>query len=184
MLGSDVKQELMGIIKRELIPEYKKVFELKESIRKKTMKYIEDTYMTSRDKEIIKSYPLRVMWTDSMCLAGNRYDLAGVNIVCGYNSYSYYTYSDYNDLYKIDFGKQLPDMKMNIENMAKTDPEFKKIIWSDLKSFAENLKKCLDKLEKAEEFLNHPKVNITFIKKNYEVLYKLYKDGADKGSEV
>jgi hypothetical protein len=185
MLTTEIKQKLYGILKKDMIPEYKRLEELKEKIREKTICYLEDTYMTNQDKEIQSKYPDRVEWEESISISGDRHRIAGISVFNSYNFPPYYTYEEYGRLFKIVYGKKLPAVHTTIEGLANTDPKFKKLVWSDLKELANNLKIGLEKLEKATVFFDHPKVNITFIKKNYEELYKNYKNyGADKGSEV
>lgn len=185
MLGADIKKEFIGIIKKEMIPEYKKVIEAKEIIREKVIKYIKDTYMTPEDLDIISRYPDQIIWSESVSISRCRYEIAGIRVTPGYNSYSFYTYEDFENFNIIKFGEKLPFVCNNIDNFAMLNPDFKNIIWSDLEDLANNFKVCINKLVIAEKFLNHPKVNITFIKNNYEELYNRYKkNGADKRSEV
>ena len=185
MLATDIKQKLYGILKRNMIPEYKRLEELKEKVREKTIRYLEDTYMTDRDKEIQSKYPDRVEWEERISISGDRHRIAGIEVFSSYNYPPYYTYEEYERLFRIEYGKKLPAVHTTIEGLARTDSKFKELIWPDLEELAKNLKIGLEKLEKATVFFNHPKVNITFIKKNYEELYKNYKnDGADEGSKV
>ena len=72
MISTAIKK-LLGIIKEKMIPEYKKLEECREEIKVSFLKYLDEVYLTERDKRLIEKNPDCIKTSDHLLIAGYYY---------------------------------------------------------------------------------------------------------------
>ena len=172
MISKDVQEKLLGIIKERMIPEYKNMKLYKDKLKEEFIKYLEEGYLTERDRELISKYPSYIKQVDRIPIA--YYYRYGSSDDLKLEYFSGYWTRDDNDM-MINLDKKFPIICGTIYQLRDIDKKEWKKIGPLLHQYVNARNSYIKKINLAYEFLSHKNTTVTLIKKEFPELYKLYK---------
>lgn len=172
MISKDIQEKLLGIIKDKMIPEYKNMELYKDKLKEEFVKYLEEGYMTERDRELISKYPDYIKQVDKISIA--HYYRYGSSDDLKLEHFSGWWTRDDNDM-TINLDKKFPVICETIYQLKDVDKKEWKKIGPLLHQYVNARNSYIKKANLAYEFLSHKNTTITLIKKEFPELYKLYK---------
>lgn len=172
MISKDIQEKLLGIISREMIPEYKKSIAYKEKLKEVYVKWVTDEFITKRDQELISKYPDFIKTSDKIPVAYfYRYNNTGEIDVEYFKGY----FSRENDLILV-LDHPMPVVIEKLIDLKSKDEKAWNLIGPHFHRYINARNSYVKKYNIAYDFLAHKNTTITFIKKEFPELYKLYKD--------
>jgi len=166
MISKDVKSRLLsGVL--QLIPEYERLKELSNTIKTKYIDYLENTYLTEKDKEF-KSY-----WVTS----DEIYIISSEHIYINYElvSLNYNLWKDTRNLYKLQLEKEVPYISESLVDIKEIDLKFWEYLKNDVQNYIKTAKSFSKKLNKFLEIIGDNTLILTTIKTNFPELYEKYR---------
>jgi len=171
MISKDIQEKLLGIIKKEMIPEYKNLSLYKTKLKDEYIRYLEKDCLKKEDYDLIYKYPDYIKKVSQVPIAYYNYDREeGLELVY----FSGYWTRDNDDLV-IDLGREYPSISDTIYSLKEKDKKEWKKIGPLLHQYVNSRNSYIKKINLAYDFLSHKNTTITLIKKEFPELYKLYK---------
>ena len=171
MISKDIQEKLLGIIRKEMIPEYKNLSLYKTKLKDEYVRYLEKDYLGEEDYDLIYKYSDLIKKVSQVPIVYYHYG-SSVGLVLEHFS-GYWTRDD-DDLV-IDLGREYPSVSNTIYSLKENDKEEWKKIGPLLHQYINSRNSYIKKINLAYEFLSHKNTTITLIKKEFPELYKLYK---------
>jgi hypothetical protein len=172
MISKDIQEKLLGIIKKEMIPEYKNLSLYKTKLKDEYVRYLEKDCLREEDYDLIYKYPDHIKKVSQVPIA--YYYRYGRSEGLELEHFSGYWARDNDDLV-IDLGREYPSVSDTIYSLKEKDKKEWKKIGPLLHQYVNSRNSYIKKINLAYEFLSHKNTTITLIKKEFPELYKLYK---------
>jgi len=169
MISKDIQEKLLGIIRKEMIPEYKNLSLYKTKLKDEYVRYLEKDCLKEEDYDLIHKYPDYIKKVSQVPIAYYHY---GSELKLEHFS-GYWTRDD--DDMVIDLGREYPSVSDTIYSLKEKDKEEWKKIGPLLHQYVNSRNSYIKKVNLAYEFLSHKNTTVTLIKKEFPELYKLYK---------
>ena len=171
-MSKEIQDRLLGVICNEMIPEYKISLELKEELKAVFLDYVENDYLTEKDKELINKYPSLVSTCNTIPIIYYYYygskdrDIE----VIGFKGYGYSYGKD--DLI-LNFDHQVPKVVSTVFELAGNKEAWKKV--GPIANKYINIRNIyIKKLNIAYDLVIHKNTTLAFIKKEFPELYNSY----------
>ena len=174
MISKDIQKKILGVIREKMIPEYKNSLVYKEKLKEEFVRYLEEDYMTERDRELISKYPDHIKQVDKIPISYYRYYGSGCGEEIKLEHFKDYTMRDDDDMV-IKLDKNFPVVCDSIYSLKEIDKKEWKKIGPLLHQFVNARNSYVKKVNIACEFLGHKNTTVTLIKNEFPELYKLYK---------
>ena len=175
MISKDIQKKLLGIIKEKMIPEYKNSLLYKEKLKEEFVRYMEEGYMTERDRYLISKYPDHIKQVDRIPVSYyyRYYGCIGDDEI-KIEHFIVYEMQDKDDMV-IMLDKNFPVICDSIHSLKKVDTKEWKKIGPLFHKYINTRNSYVKKINIACEFLGHKNTTITLIKNEFPELYTLYK---------
>ncbi len=173
MISKDIQKKILGIIKEEMIPEYKNKELYKKKLKEEFVRYLEEDYMTERDRELISKYPDHIKQVDKVPISYYRYYSLGENKIELEHFSGWWTREDDDLVIKLD--KKFPVIVESVYSLKEKDKKEWKKIGPVFHQYINARNSYIKKVNMAFEFLSHKNTTVTLIKNEFPELYKLYK---------
>lgn len=165
MIGKDVKSRLLsGVL--QLIPEYERLKELSGIIKTKYTEYLENTYLTEKDKAF-KDYWVT---TDNIKVIS---EYSGINYELYDLNYKLWQYV--RNLYELKLEKEVPHVVDYLVDLKKVDIKFWEYLKDEVQEYIKSSKSFRYKLNKFLEIVGDNTLILTQIKLNFPELYERYR---------
>jgi hypothetical protein len=171
MISKDIQEKLLGIIKKEMIPEYKNLSLYKTKLKDEYVRYLEKDCLREEDYDLIYKYPDHIRKVSQVPIIYYSY---GNSIGLKLEHFNGYWTRDDDDMV-IDLGSEYPSVSDTIYSLKEKDKKEWKKIGPLLHQYVNSRNSYIKKINLAYEFLSHKNTTITLIKKEFPELYKLYK---------
>jgi hypothetical protein len=168
MISKDTQEKLLGIIKKEMIPEYKSMSLYKTKLKDEYVRYLEKDCLGEEDYDLIYKYPDHIRKVSQIPIV--HYYHSGLEL----EHFSGYWTRDEDDMV-IDLGSEYPSISDTIYSLKEKDKKEWRKIGPLLHKYVNSRNSYIKKINLAYEFLSHKNTTITLIKKEFPELYKLYK---------
>ena len=175
MMSKEIQERLLRVIREKMIPEYKMSLEEKQDLKGVFLDYLENDYLTEKDRELIKKYPESVCLVDNLPIAYYSYygSSKGINVECfkGYFDGADFGRAELN----ITFDKKIPKIVSYISELSENEEAWKKV-GPILHKYMNHRNTYIKKLNLAYEFVSHKNTTLALIKTEFPELYKFYID--------
>jgi len=172
MISKDIQEKLLGIIRKEMIPEYKNLSLYKTKLKDEYVRYLENDCLKKEDYDLIYKYPDYIKKVSQVPIA--YYHCYGRSDGLELENFSGYWTRDDDDLV-IDLEREYPSIHDTIYSLKERDKKEWRKIGPLLHKYVNSRNSYIKKINLAYEFLSHKNTTITLIKKEFPELYKLYK---------
>jgi hypothetical protein len=172
MISTAIKEKLLGIIKEKMIPEYKKLETCREEIKVSFLKYLDEVYLTERDKRLIEKNPDCIRTSDHLLIAGYYYSDKDIK----FTRLEHSGYTDMMDGLTVKLEEPIPQIVTSVVDL-KVDKEAWRIVGPSVNKYCRVWNTFAEKYNSAVKFVNHKNTTLTMIKDDFPELYKLYKGG-------
>jgi hypothetical protein len=172
MISKAIQEKLLGIIREKMIPEYKNSETHREKLKEVFEKWVTETYLTERDRELISKYPNLIKTVTSVPIA--RYYRYGSTSDIDVEIFKGYWTRDETDL-SLTYDTPLPVVVDTVCELKEKDKKAWAKIGPHVHRYINTRNTYIKKLNMAYDFLTHKNTTITLIKKEFPELYNLYK---------